>query len=200
MKNLIKIVSLLIILVGCKNQTENITEQPESNFNLEKDYAEFQTKMTELDTLKIWISHSVCTYQGSEKIEITKNNGNIKIKTEYKDETFEKNPKWKVVYEKTISENDTIWNLGKFLKRNEKRLKSETKEYGILQIKHRKNKIQFYTHGLIDLNKFMAEYFETMIKIHPENKENIYGYELIEMIEGDDNIIIKETELETETE
>ncbi|HIP47616.1 MAG TPA: hypothetical protein EYG92_01430 [Lutibacter sp.] len=171
MKNLIKIVSLLIILVGCKNQTENITEQPKSNFNLEKDYAEFQTKMTELDTLKIWIGHSVCNYQGSEKIEITKKNGNIKIKTEYKEETFEKNPKWKVVYEKTISENDTIWNLGKFLKRNEKRLKSETKEFGILQIKHRKNKIQFYTHGLVDSNKFMSEYFETMIKIHPENKE-----------------------------
>jgi len=196
MKNLIKIITILIVLVGCKNQTRNTTEQPKSNFNLEKDFAEFQTKMTELDTLKIWISHSVCTYQGNEKLEVTKKDGKIKIKAEYREGTFEKNPEWKVVYEKTISENDTIWNFGKFLKRNEKRLKSETKEYGMLQIKHKKNKIQFFTHGLVDLNKFMAEYFETMIKIHPENKENIYGYELIEMI--DDDIIIKETELETE--
>jgi len=196
MKNLIKIITILIVLVGCKNQTRNTTEQPKSNFNLEKDFAEFQTKMTELDTLKIWISHSVCTYQGNEKLEITKKDGKIKIKAEYREGTFEKNPEWKVVYEKTISENDTIWNFGKFLKRNEKRLKSETKEYGMLQIKHKKNKIQFFTHGLVDLNKFMAEYFETMIKIHPENKENIYGHELIDMI--DDDIIIKETELETE--
>jgi len=42
----------------------------------------------------------------------------------------------------------------------------------------------------------MEEYFETMIKIHPENKENIYGYELVEII--NDDIIIKEMELETE--
>ncbi len=196
MKKLIKIITILVVLVGCKNQTENITEQPKSNFNLEKDFAEFQTKMTELDTLNVWISHSVCTYQGNEKLEITKKNGNINIKAEYREETFEKNPEWKVIYEKTISENDTIWNFGKFLKRNEKRLKSDTKEYGMLQIKHKGNKIRFFTHGLVDLNRFMAEYFEIMIKIHPENKENIYGYELIEMIEGDGDVIIKETELE----
>ena len=174
MKNLIKIVSLLIILFGCKNQTENITEQPKSNFNLEKDFAEFQTKITELDTLKVWINHSVCTYQGMEKLEITKINGNIKIKAEYTEQVFEKNPKWNTVYEKTISENDTIWNFGKFLKQNEKRLKSETKKYGILQIKHNKNTIHFHTEKLSDLNVFLFGYYNTMLKLFPENTNNLY--------------------------
>ncbi len=187
---------IFVFLVGCDNQTKNVKEKVKSNFNLERDFAQFQTKMTELDTLKIWINHSVCTYQGYEKLEITKKNKKIKIKAEYKECTFEKKPKWKVLYEKTISENDTIWNFGKFLKRNEKRLNSKAKKYGMLQMKHKQNKIQFFTHGLGDLNKFMSEYFETMIKIYPENKEHIYGYEFIEINEGDDKLIIDETALE----
>ena len=184
MKNPIKIFVILVVLVGCNNQTKNITEKLKSHFNLKQDYAEFKTKMTDLDTLKIWVNHSVCTYQGYEKLEITKKNKEIKIKAEYNESTFENKQRWKIVYVKTISENDTIWDFGKFLKHNKKRLKSKTEKYGILQIRHKNDKIQFFTNGLSDLNRFMSEYFKTMIKIYPENKENIYGYEAIQLLKG----------------
>ena len=85
MKKLIKIVSFLIILVGCKNQTENITEQPKSDFNLEKDYAEFQTKLNKNDTLIIYANLSICTSQLYEKITIIKKEKKLKIIPEYKD-------------------------------------------------------------------------------------------------------------------
>ena len=194
MKNLIKTTAFLIVFVACKKQTPNITTQQKSNFNFENDYAEFQTKMTELDTLKIWIDHSAYTLHGSEKLEITKKNGNIKIKAEYREETFAKKPKWNVVYEKIISEKDTIWNFGKFLKQNKERakyvaieerlnpetigetLKSGSLKHWMLQIEHTGNRVYFYTESINDLKLFMAEYFETMIKIHPKNKEHIYGY------------------------
>jgi len=194
MKNLIKISLFLIVLVACKKQTENITKQEKSSFNFKKDYTEFQTKMTELDTLKIWIDHSVYTLHGSEKLEITKKNGNIKIKAEYREETFAKNPKWNVIYEKIISEKDTIWNFGKFLKQHKERAKHETVEerlnpetigerlksgtlkHWMLQIEHKGNRVYFYTDSISDLEQFMAEYFETMLKIYPKNKGQIYGY------------------------
>jgi hypothetical protein len=36
------------------------------------DLTDFKKKMTDLDTIKIWFDHSICTYQGAERIEITK--------------------------------------------------------------------------------------------------------------------------------
>lgn len=186
LKNIHKI--LILILVSCKKQTKKEIELLKSDFNFKKDYADFKHKMTELDTLKIWVNHSVCTYEGYERIEITKKSDSIKIRTEYKEETFEQNPEWKVIYEKLISANDTIWDFGKFMKRNNKRLTSDIKEYGMIQIKSGNDEIQFFTNGLLDLNRFTSDYFETMRKLHHENKQNIYG-----VYESD----IKETALGT---
>ncbi len=175
---MIKPINIIIILsffASCKNQSQNRKVKMKSDFNLEQNYADFQVKMSESDTLRVWINHSICTYQGYEKLEITKKNKIIKVKSEYNESTFEEKQKWKVVYVKTIPENDTVWDFGKFLKRNSKRLKSKTKKYGTLQIKHKNKKIHFFTNSLSDLNVFRSEYFKTMIKIYPENKGKIYG-------------------------
>ena len=174
------------------------TEQKTSNFDLKTDLIDFKKKMTELDTIKIWFNHSICTYQGFERIQITKKSDSIKIRTEYKEDTFDQNPEWKIVYEKQILISDTIWKIEQFFKRNIERLKSEEKEYGTLQVSHNGIKLHYFTNGLSDLNRFMADYFETMIKLHPENKDNIYGIEIIETQNIIDENEIKETELETE--
>lgn len=180
------------MLLACKNETEKKTELRTSEFNLEKDITDFKKKMTELDTLKIWFNHSVCSYQGTERIEITKKSNLINIRTEFKEDTFDKNPQWKIVYDKQIPITDTKWKMEEFFKRNTNRRKSEEKEHGTLQVSCNGNKIHYFTKGLADLNRFMTDYFETMKKIYPENLNNIYGVEIIEFEE------IKETELESE--
>jgi hypothetical protein len=194
MIRLIKIMILTLILVSCKKETEKKMESAKSEFNLNADITDFKKKITKLDTLKIWFNHSVCTYQGAERIEITKESDLIKIRTEFKEDTFEENPEWKVVYEKRIPITDTIWKIEEFFKRNIERQKSEEKEYGTLQVSHNGIKIHYFTKGLVDLNRFMAHYFETMKKLHPENKNNIYGVEIENINDGE----IKETELQYE--
>ena len=192
MNRLIKIMVLTLILVSCKKETEKKME-----FNLKADITDFKNKITELDTLKIWFNHSVCTYQGAERIEITKESDLIKIRTEFKEDTFEENPEWKVVYEKRIPITDTIWKIEEFFKRNIERQKSEEKEYGTLQVSHNGIKVHYFTKGLVDLNKFMADFFETMKMLYPENKNNIYGVEIVG-IENINDEEIKETKLEYE--
>jgi len=186
-----------LILASCKKETESKTEFSKSDFNLKTDLTDFKKKMTELDTIKVWFNHSVCTYQGYERIEITKFSDSIKVRTEFKEETSDENNNWYLVYEKRIPINDTIWKIENFFKRNIERQKSEEKEYGTLQIMHNGIKIHYFTKSLIDLNMFIADFFETMRELHPENKNNIYGIEISE-IENIQDIEIKETELETE--
>ena len=195
MKNLLKILILTLILASCKKETEKKKELRKSEFNLKTDITDFKKKMTESDTIKIWFNHSVCTYQGAERIEITKKSDLIKIRTEFKEDTFDQNPEWKVVYEKQIPITDTIWKMEEFFKQNIKRQKPEEKEYGTLQVSCNKIKIHYFTKGLGDLNRFMADYFEIMKKLHPENKNNIYGVEIIKFEDVKDEEI-KETELE----
>jgi hypothetical protein len=175
MNRLIKIMFLTLILVSCKKETEKKMELAKSEFNLNADITDFKKKITELDTLKIWFNHSVCTYKGAERIEITKESDLIKIRTEFKEGTFEENPEWKVVYEKRIPITDTIWKIEEFFKRNIERQKSEEKECGTLQVSHNRIKVHYFTKDLVDLNKFMADFFETMKMLYPENKNNIYG-------------------------
>ncbi len=53
------------------------SEIPKSSFNLKRDLSEFRTKMNESDTIKIWFDHSICTFQGYERIKISKKSDSI---------------------------------------------------------------------------------------------------------------------------
>ena len=179
-KIVLKILFLAFIAVGCqqKKQTEiNVSEnneQMKSNFDLKSDYQDFKTKMTELDTLKVWIDHSVCTYQGEERLLITKKSDSIKILSEFKDYD-EQNPEWQKIFEKSITENDTTWDFGNFMERNKSRINSDDNEYVKIEIKSGKQKLQFVTERLVDLNTFMTDYRITMRNLHEPKKKFIYG-------------------------
>ena len=191
MKKLIKIVSFLIILVGCKNQTENITEQPKSDFNLEKDYAEFQTKLNKNDTLIIYANLSICTSQLYEKITIIKKEKKLKIIPEYKDGNI-KNSKYDLQSSFLISENDTLWKFGEFLKRNiSRQVRKNEMSTPRLRIKYQTQKIDFYTDGLSDANNFLIDYSETMRKINIDILK--YITKKIDTVERNK---LKETQLE----
>tara|TARA_R110002012_G_scaffold321209_1_gene548159 strand:- start:3339 stop:3890 length:552 start_codon:yes stop_codon:yes gene_type:complete len=182
LKNLLKILILTLILASCKKETEKKAEFPKSDFNLKTDILDFKEKMTELDTIKIFFDHSVCTYEGYERIEITKFSDSIKVRSIFKELTFSgnKNPEWNLVYEKKISEKDTVWQFEKFIEMNENYKNSQSENRGILVITNKKDTISFSTDGLIELNHFLEDYYLTMRKLYPENKNGIYGYEYLE--------------------
>ena len=184
-------------MASCKKGTENKTQLPKSDFNLKTDLTDFKNKMTELDTINLWIDHSICTYSGSERIEITRHADSIKIRTEFNEEMFIENPKWEFVYEKTVPINDTVWKIEEFFKMNSERQKPEEDNRIIFQARHKGNKVRYYSNGLSDLNKFMADFFGTMKMLYPENKNNIYGVEIVEIVNLNDGEI-KASELETE--
>ena len=176
-KNLFKIVMITIILVSCKKESKEKTKLVQSDFNLKTDITSFKKRMTELDTIKIWIDHSACVYEGVERVEITKSKDSLNILTEYKEITFNDKPEWKTVYERKINVNDTIWEIETFFKRNSNRLRSDEKKLGRLQVSHNNIKLHYIISGLNEWHKFLADYSETMIKLYPENKNNIYGME-----------------------
>ncbi|MDG2194250.1 MAG: hypothetical protein P8K77_05255 [Polaribacter sp.] len=166
--------------MSCQEKQKAEKEKPASEFDLIADLTNFRQNMTESDTLTISFDHSVCTYQGYERIEITKQSDSISIVSNFKELTFQENPKWKRIYDKKISENDTIWKFEQFLKRNEKRKNTDQNKRGILMLTNKKDTIRYSTDGLVDLNRFLADYYETMRKIHPENKNGIYGVDIVE--------------------
>ncbi|MDT0622022.1 hypothetical protein [Croceitalea vernalis] len=175
MKNLFKISIGLLLVVSCQEKPIKEMAVPTPSFDLKSDLSDFKQKMTVLDTLTVLFDHSVCTYQGYERIKITKGSNSIKVRSEFKESSF-KNPEWDLVYEKRISPNDTTWQFGQFLERNSKRRTSDKKTRGILIVVNRNDTLQFFTDGLVDLNGFLEDYYVTMRKIHPENKNGIYGY------------------------
>ena len=185
MKKIVIIISFLAFaIIGCKknNQPKKIISGTNKTFkpelDLKQDYVDFKSKMTELDTIKVFINHSVCTFQGYERLRITKESDSIRIRSEFKDYD-EQNPKWKLVFEKKISEKDTIWDFGNFLKRNKKRLKTDSVMLAKIEINYKQQWMKFKTKGLVELNRFKADYDSTMRKLHRPTKNLIYGEEIL---------------------
>ncbi|WP_236002965.1 hypothetical protein, partial [Luteirhabdus pelagi] len=170
----------LLIFVSCQTKQKAEKEKPISEFDLIADLTNFKQKMTELDTLTISFDHSVCIYQGYERIEITKQSDSIRIISNFKKLTFKENPNWERIYDRKISENDTIWNFEQFLKRNERRKNADQNKREILMLTNKKDTIRYSTDGLVDLNRFLTDYYDTMRKIYPENKNGIYGVDIVE--------------------
>lgn len=174
-----KFIILILILIACNKNQENVSEKNISNFDLESDFKDFKSKMEEVDTLEIWFDHSVCTYQGYEKLQITKFSDSIKIKSRFKELSYSNDPEWEEIYERNISISDTTWKFEKFLERNKSRIKNDSNDYPQLQMKYKDQKIGFFTEGLVDLNRFLEDYYSTMRPIFLENKNSIYGVEIV---------------------
>ena len=173
MKNTLKILILILTLVSCKREINEKTEKLESDFNLKKDYSQLTNKMTEMDTIKVWMDLSLCMNPGIEKLTITREKDSLKIQPEFAVSMVEK---LEFIKQKTIriSINDTVWKLNEFLKRNEKRVKSDSSKYGRFQITHNAEKLNYFTDGLGDSAEFLIDYCATMKRLIPESEYHIY--------------------------
>jgi hypothetical protein len=180
LKYVFNILILTFVLISCQNKKEpnsdltTKTEKLTSNFDLNTEYADFKQQMTELDTIKMSVNHSVCTYYGYERIEITKTSDSIKIRSEFKEETFDENPQWKTIYETKVSKNDTTWGLGKFMRRNNHRLTSDSETHRMIEVSSKNEKLEFFTKGLVDLNEFMADFNWTMEVLYPDRNYYVH--------------------------
>ena len=171
-KTILNILILSSIFISCKSELK--TELPKSDFSLKSDYRELTKKMTELDTIKVWMNLSQHTYQGIEKLTITRKNDSLEIQPEFA-ESMIVGTEFKKSKPITISVNDTIWKFNEFLKRNENRLQSDSLKYGRLQITLNSEKLNFFTHGLGDSGKFLIDYCNTMKNLMPESDNHIYA-------------------------
>lgn len=173
MKNTLKILILILTLVSCKREINEKPEKFESDFNLKKDYSQLTNKMTEMDTIKVWMDLSLCMNPGIEKLTITREKDSLKIQPEFAVSMVEK---LEFIKQKTIriSIKDTVWKLNEFLKRNEKRVKSDSSKYGRLQITHNAEKLNYFTDGLVDSGEFLIDYCDTMKRLIPESEYHIY--------------------------
>lgn len=167
-KQIISILILNIIQVGCNNPTRSNDNLTKTNFNLLNDYSNFQKLMSESDTILVWMNLSVCLRQGMEKFIITKEMDSLNILLYYKESAFSDK---EYVEQKTIkiSENDTTWNFGKFLTENKYRIKSKEGSSPTFSMRMDTAKFYFYTDGLADLNRFIIEYSIAMRRLDPKN-------------------------------
>lgn len=149
-------------------------------FTLTTGLFDFKQKMTELDTLIISFDHSVCTYQGYETLEITKQSDSLRIVSHFYEMTFEENPRWEKVYEVQITNKDTSWGLEDFLKRNDSLTNFEKGQSATLIVTDKKDTIRYYTRGLLELNRFIEDYYQTMRKLQSKKSIEIYGVEVAE--------------------
>ena len=162
------ILVLIITIVGCTNSTINNDDLTKSNFNLLKDYSNFQKLMSESDTILVWMNLSVCLYYGMETFIITKEDDSLSILLNFKENAFSDK---EYVEQKTIniSVNDTIWGFGRFLNENKYRIKPNEKINPNFTMCCDTSKLQFYTYGISDLNNFIIDYCIAMKRLNPEN-------------------------------
>ena len=175
MKIKVQILFSLILIFSCKQQDNRKKITKLSDFNLSTDYIEYKTRMSENDTINVFVNHSICTYQGYERIKIINKRDSLKIIDEYLEKTYDKHPEWKSAFIKTISKNDTIWNFEHFLKINERRTISDDKKHGRIQVSYKHDTIHYYSYGLIDALKFMEEYNRLMVKLYPLYLKDSFG-------------------------
>lgn len=162
----------ILFFVSCKKEQEK--QNLVSDFNLEKDYGDFAKRMTEQDTIKVWMNLSQCMYQGIEKLQITKKDSYLTIRTEFAEsaiagtEFVESKPIVLSVY-------DTIWKFDEFLKQHQGRIQTDSLSYGSLQISANNRRISFMTDGLGDNARLMIDYCNTMRNIMPNSEHHIYA-------------------------
>ena len=154
---------------------------PLSTFRLGADLKEIKAKMTVHDTVKLFFDHSVCEYEGFEYIQITKQNDSLRIVSRFKEIDLGDEKEWFGLYDIQLAAKDTLWQFGDFLWRNMDRAGIETDSRRLmLTLTHQNDTLKYYTDGLVDVNRFLADYYQTMRVIFPENTNGVYGVDVIE--------------------
>lgn len=148
---------------------------------LNRDFKDFKTKMTELDTLKVGMFIGACTYHTSEKLVISKKKDSLLIQPYFKRRAFSND---KYIKQKAISihEKDSVWEFGEFLSIYRKKDREEDDSV-IFSMKSDTSSLKFYTKRVSERDLIVRDYCKVMKQLIPNSKYHIFG----EVIEIDEN-------------
>jgi hypothetical protein len=176
LKKLTSIFILIVVLASCESKTK--TKPLVSSFNLKKDFTQLTHKITELDTIVVWMDMSLCMSQGIEVLTITRKKDSLTIQPKHKESLIIDAP-YKRGKTIRISIHDTLWKFNQFLKRNENKITTNTSKYGRLQIYHKTSRLNFITERLSESGRFIADYCNTMSAFTTNNPLCIYENSII---------------------
>lgn len=169
----LKILLLTIIVSLFSSCTVTNKEVERSNFILNKDFEDFKTKMTELDTLKVRMFIGTCTYHTSERLVISKKKDSLLIQPYFKRRAFSND---KYIKQKAISihEKDSVWKFGEFLNLYNKKNREDDNS-AIFSIKSDTSSIKFYAKGIHQRDLIVRDYCKVMKQLIPDSEYHIFG-------------------------
>ncbi|WP_428742724.1 hypothetical protein [Tenacibaculum sp.] len=171
--------SFILILIISFSYSCDKTDKTvkKSNFVLNRDFKDFKTKMTELDTLKVEMFIGACTYHTSERLIISKKKDTLTIQPLFKREAFS-NQKYIKQKKYLIHEKDTTWKFGDFLHFYKKE-KQKNKKFVIFSIKSDTSNFKLYADKIYQRDLIVEDYCTVMKQLMPESKYHIFAKESI---------------------
>lgn len=163
---------IIFTLMGCTSKpatSEKAT--PTSDFKLSRDYKVLNAKLSYLDTLVIETDLSICMSERYEKLTITQRDSVFYYTMEILDLY---NP-GKVTLETQHAKAKATWDFGSFLAKNTNRFNTtNARDNDRMRVSCNGDTLRLYTKGLVDANRFLGDYYTTMIDLFPH--VNVYGF------------------------
>lgn len=165
---------LVILLANCelKTKTENTTE-PDTSVNvLGENLSDFTNKLTDNDTIKIFVDLSMEWWVRIDELILTRDNHKIQLQTIIKeDTTFERKYQMRANKLEEITIKNKNNEFERYFTERVNRLTREDKNEWIYQIISKNDTLTFYTNGLDDKGGQVSEYLKFMRNYHPEQEE-----------------------------
>jgi hypothetical protein len=168
MRLLITTLLAFMIFCSCGERKRNINYK--SDFELKSDLLIFTTKMTQNDTIKIFVNASGCLSECYLEHIITKKNDSIFIQTEIEFVRIDKGVK---SLPKTLVENipgDSLNFESFFTYLNKKKESSYSTGSLILSVIVKNDKINFYSSDFVDRLQSLSYYEMIMRRIYPNEE------------------------------
>ncbi|TLP80480.1 hypothetical protein [Maribacter sp. ACAM166] len=143
-----------------------------SELDLKTDLADFTTKMTKKDTIKIIANLTMEYWVRQDELELTKINDRIRLKTTIReDTTFELKFEMRTNDLPRITFQNKTFGFEKHFADQVERTKGGDKYQWIYKIINQKDTLTFHTTDLGDKGLELQNYFKFMLGLYPDEKE-----------------------------
>ncbi|GAL82758.1 hypothetical protein JCM19274_2481 [Algibacter lectus] len=166
------IILVSVLLTNCKS--EKIAESYISELNLTENIADFTSRMTEKDTVRITANLTMEYWVRIDELILTKKNNELVLQTTVKEDTT-----YELKYQmrkNTLAElniENSNYEFEQHFLTNFKRTEIESNGGWIYRIINQKDTLKFHTVGLGDKGGCVKEYFDFMDNYYPNEKEFI---------------------------
>ncbi|MCD8455250.1 hypothetical protein G1K75_12425 [Tenacibaculum finnmarkense] len=175
------IILFSVLLTNCKSEKK--AESYISELNLTENIADFTSRMTEKDTVRITANLTMEYWVRIDELILTKKNNELVLQTTVKEDTT-----YELKYQmrkNTLAELNIENSNNEFeqhFQTNFKRTEIDSNRGWIYRIINQKDTLKFHTVGLGDKGGCVRKYFEFMDNYYPNEKE----FKPIEVIENEE--------------